>query len=329
MEFLKNYWYPLVLSSTVSVDKPHGTYLLGEPLVLFRDSNKRVICLHDACPHQGTPLSIGKVKDGNVECPYHGWQFGSGGECKKIPSLPEDTKIPKSAKCRFAYPTEEHNGVIWVFAGNPEQVTPLRLPEGTTEAGWTHDVLVREQEIPHQIMIAGTFDFTHIFFMHQNSLGKKRKLVNPMEVELVDYEGGLRSRLKDPNAKDGYDDMVFTFEPPCMIQIASTPQPGWRLLANQYPVPLTETKTRIFLFICRNWLTWNPLVNWELKRLSHKILDEDLAIVKAQSQRHASGDGYWNCLVKPDILCIRYLQWYEREAKKLADNANALDKSVV
>jgi len=223
MNFLKNYCYPLVLSKEVTTDKAYGTFLLEEPLVLFRDSNGRVVCLHDACPHQGTPLSLGKVKDGNVECPYHGWQFGEGGECQKIPSLPSQTKMPKSAKCRFAYPTEEKNGVVWVFAGNPDQVTPLRLPEGTTEAGWTHEIIVREQEVPHQIMIAGTFDFTHIAFMHTNSLAKKRKSISTpgsLEIDLVDYDRGLRSKLRDPDSEDGYDDMFFTFEPPCLVQIS-------------------------------------------------------------------------------------------------------------
>ncbi len=322
MEFLKNYWYPLALSSEVTAHKPYGTSLLGDPLVLFRDGNGRVLCLHDACPHQGTPLSLGSVKEGNLECAYHGWQFGEGGECKKIPSLAEHIKIPKSAKCRFAYPTEEHGKVIWVWAGNPAKATPLRLPEGTTEEGWTHDVIVREQEVSHHIMVAGTFDFTHIAFMHTNSLGKKRKFSpGAVEVDLVDYDHGLRSMLRNPDSKDGYDDMVFTFEPPCLVQIASSPKPGWRLVANQYPVPLTKSKTRLFLFICRNWLTWNPLVSWQLRRLSHQILDEDLPIVKAQYERHESGDGYWNCSVRADILFVRYRQWYEREARKFAENS--------
>lgn len=142
MEFLKNYWYPLVLSSKVRKDKPYGTSLLGDLLVLFRDGNGDVLCLHDACPHYGAPLSLGRVKDGNLECPYHGWQFGAGGECKKIPSLPEHTSIPKAAKCRFAYPTEEHGGVVWVWAGDPAAATPLSLPEGFAVEGWKHNTIV-------------------------------------------------------------------------------------------------------------------------------------------------------------------------------------------
>ena len=129
MEFLKNYWYPLVLSSEVPADKPYSTLLLGDPLVIFRDNNGKAICLHDACPHQGLPLSLGKVKDGKIECAYHGWQFGASGECAKIPCL-EDNKLPKSAKCRFAYPdrrTLRRNlGVCWI----PRNGSPAATARG-------------------------------------------------------------------------------------------------------------------------------------------------------------------------------------------------------
>jgi len=31
--------------------------------------------LDNTCPHQGGPLGDGKVEDGCVYCPWHGWQF--------------------------------------------------------------------------------------------------------------------------------------------------------------------------------------------------------------------------------------------------------------
>ena len=27
------------------------------------------------CPHMGGPLSDGKLKDGIIECPWHGWRY--------------------------------------------------------------------------------------------------------------------------------------------------------------------------------------------------------------------------------------------------------------
>ena len=320
MEFLKNYWYPLALTSEISGSKPYKITLLGDPLVLFRNNDGRVICLHDSCPHQGAPLSLGKVnQDGNLVCAYHGWQFGEGGECKKIPSIFEDSKIPRSAKCRFAYPTEEHLGVVWVFAGDAADVTPLRLPQGCTEDGWVHDIIVRTPEVPHKIMIAGAVDFAHFPFVHTNSIAskKQRQYLRPLEVELEEYDHGMSLMVKETNGE--FNDFVYSFEPPCLVKVSIEPKPGWRLIASDYFVPLTENTTKLFIFEARDWLTWNPLVSWQLRRKANKILDEDLPIMVAQTERHASGDGDWNSSVRADLLCIRYRQWYDRESKKFAN----------
>jgi len=34
-----------------------------------------VYALENVCPHQGGPIGEGKVEDGCVYCPWHGWQF--------------------------------------------------------------------------------------------------------------------------------------------------------------------------------------------------------------------------------------------------------------
>jgi nitrite reductase/ring-hydroxylating ferredoxin subunit len=34
-----------------------------------------VHALENVCPHQGGPLGEGKVEDGCVFCPWHGWEF--------------------------------------------------------------------------------------------------------------------------------------------------------------------------------------------------------------------------------------------------------------
>lgn len=324
MEFLKNYWYPLALSSEVPANKPYATSLLGEPLVLFRDAFKRVICLYDSCPHQGVPLSQGKIVEGNVQCPYHGWEFGAGGECNKIPSMAEDDPLPKGAKCKFAYPTEEKLGIVWVFAGDPGSVTPLRLPEGSTAPGWRHELIVKELDVSHKIMIAGGLDFAHFPFIHTNTIAKKeqRDYLRPLDVDLVKYEHGMSMRVKNPDGEE-YNDFVYSFEPSCLVKVLIQPKPGWKLIASDYFVPIAENKTRLFVFECRNWLTWNPLVNFGLKRKASQIFEEDFPIFKLQKEWHEQGYGDWNCTVKADILSLRYRQWYDRLAK-----ADSISESV-
>ena len=37
-------------------EKPVGVEILGEKVVLYRDSDGVIQCLHDVCPHRGAPL---------------------------------------------------------------------------------------------------------------------------------------------------------------------------------------------------------------------------------------------------------------------------------
>ena len=46
--------------------------LFGQAWVLFRDAEGRPSCVLDECAHRACPLSVGRVVDGQIECPYHG-----------------------------------------------------------------------------------------------------------------------------------------------------------------------------------------------------------------------------------------------------------------
>lgn len=46
----------------------------GTPVAVFL-ADGEVYALDGVCPHQGGPLGQGKVEDGCVYCPWHGWQF--------------------------------------------------------------------------------------------------------------------------------------------------------------------------------------------------------------------------------------------------------------
>ena len=61
--------------------KPFATRLWGEPLVIYRDSNRELVAMTDVCPHRSAPLSMGRVEDDELVCMYHGWRFGEKGDC--------------------------------------------------------------------------------------------------------------------------------------------------------------------------------------------------------------------------------------------------------
>lgn len=103
--------------------------LFGEPWVMFRDERGQPACIRDSCAHRSCPLSIGKVVEGRVQCPYHGWEFDGDGMC---------TKMPSTTFCRnvavTALPVAEKDGFVWVWPGDamPGEVRLVSLWQG----GW-------------------------------------------------------------------------------------------------------------------------------------------------------------------------------------------------
>lgn len=53
----------------------------GHELVVYRNG-AQVSCLPNYCPHRGWPFDGGRVRDGILECPFHGYEFRlDTGEC--------------------------------------------------------------------------------------------------------------------------------------------------------------------------------------------------------------------------------------------------------
>ena len=74
-------WQPLCAVE----DIPDGDILTrligGHDLVVYRNG-AQVSCLPNYCPHRGWPFDGGRVRDGVLECPFHGYEFRlDTGEC--------------------------------------------------------------------------------------------------------------------------------------------------------------------------------------------------------------------------------------------------------
>jgi phenylpropionate dioxygenase-like ring-hydroxylating dioxygenase large terminal subunit len=54
-----------------------------------------------------------QVVEGQVVCPYHGWEFNGDGHCVKMPSTPHCRNVGVSA-----LPCAEKDGFIWVWPGD-------------------------------------------------------------------------------------------------------------------------------------------------------------------------------------------------------------------
>ncbi len=123
---LRRYWQPAALSVELEGERPvRPVTLMGERLVLFRDEDGTLGLIGRHCPHRGADLCFGRLEDGGLRCPFHGWLFDSAGACLEQPAEPEGSRFHEKIR-HASYPVQERNGIIFAYLGSGE---PPALPD--------------------------------------------------------------------------------------------------------------------------------------------------------------------------------------------------------
>jgi len=165
--FLHDAWYCASFSDDVKIGQLKPITIMNQPIALFRRPDGVAAALADRCPHRFAPLSMGKVcEDGQVQCPYHGLQFDSTGQCVKNPH--GDCSIPKAAVVR-AYPIHEKNGGLWIWMGDATRADPALLPDfGDIDQrpGWSRVQGYLHVRANYQLMNDNLLDLSHVPYLH-------------------------------------------------------------------------------------------------------------------------------------------------------------------
>lgn len=116
-EVLRRYWQPAALSEELMRGHPVvPVRLLGEDLVLFRDSEGQLGLIGRHCPHRGADMCFGRLEENGLRCPFHGWHFDRSGQCVEQPGEPEGSRMHEQIRAT-SYPVVERNGIIWAWMG--------------------------------------------------------------------------------------------------------------------------------------------------------------------------------------------------------------------
>ncbi len=118
-------WIPVALSRDVPRQTTRGVILASEELVVWRGESGGVQIWEDRCPHRGMRLSFGFVRGDSLNCLYHGWQYGQGASCQRIPAHP-DLTVPPTIKAN-AFASAETGGMIWVNLDKEPGTPPIFL----------------------------------------------------------------------------------------------------------------------------------------------------------------------------------------------------------
>ncbi|HEY1968303.1 MAG TPA: Rieske 2Fe-2S domain-containing protein [Pseudonocardia sp.] len=162
---MREHWLPCYASADLLADdQPTPIRLLGEDLLLWRDTEGRVGLVDPVCPHRGAPLVFGRNEHLGLRCVYHGWKFDTDGHCLDMPTEPPDSRF--LAKIRLShYPCRERGGVVWTFLG-PGAAPPLPELEWNLVPAEQCHVSIRVQECNWLQALEGEVDSAHAPILH-------------------------------------------------------------------------------------------------------------------------------------------------------------------
>ncbi|GAB3046435.1 aromatic ring-hydroxylating dioxygenase subunit alpha [Virgibacillus ainsalahensis] len=307
---LYNEWHPVFKADELK-DDPEQVQVLGERVVIFRN-DKGVHAFKDLCVHRGAALSLGKVKNGNLVCAYHAWEYDSEGICVNIPALPCDRPIPRKARATV-YHCEEYLGLIWVNLS--EAPAPLiQYPENEKEGYRTvicgpYDVKANAPRI-----IENFLDVSHLMFVHEGMLGDED------HAEVVDYDVNfidnryITSKIPvyqpnpDGRSKGGYADYVYQILNPTTARFTKTTEGSDEEFTILTAVLQEEgEKSKAFMLLTRNYdLDKSDDSFVEFQDL---IFSQDLDIVESQKPELLPLDLQMEMHLKSDALTIAYRRW--------------------
>lgn len=270
-----NVWTPVALAGDLKPAKPLGLRIAGERVVLFRDAAGQSGALIDRCPHRGVALSLGKVVNGEIECPFHGWRFDrAGGNC----GVPWNPDAKRELLGATALPLREAAGLLWLYTG----FAPTAEPD-ISESFAQPNVTVCAQSVIWNVhwtrVMENMLDMPHLPFVHKRTIGKELTGIVAgarMDMTVEDRPYGWRiSNAVDGVERPGRLDYRF----PNMMELLIDP-PGRLLRLMVACIPEDDRRTRLLLLTLRDFAR-SPLLNPVFRLMNARIAREDRAIVES------------------------------------------------
>jgi phenylpropionate dioxygenase-like ring-hydroxylating dioxygenase large terminal subunit len=313
LELLARTWLPVARMEDVRDGVAAGN-ILGTRLVVFAVDGTVTVAAA-ACPHRGAALWLGRIADGALECPYHGWLFAPGtGDCRRIPSLASGTR---SAPVRLrTYPVRIAYGLVWSCLAQPYLPFP-RLAEDLEDgwhlsAGKPYDLRCGLRQLTENFR-----DPAHFPFVHAGSMGPDlERVVAPYRVGRSGWE--LSWTLEVSRQVLDYRLLLPGF---ASIRVSS-PERGRRLIG-QFPTPISVDggKVRQFWIVAidraaaERGLRVTDAVEYE-----RQVFEEDHIIVENQFPVEAPLETDTQAHTAADRFSIAYRTAYRELLDEFGDS---------
>ncbi|AKG22796.1 aromatic ring-hydroxylating dioxygenase subunit alpha [Calothrix sp. 336/3] len=289
----EDFWYIVCESQQL---KPHTVLqrtVLNEWLVVFRDENGEAVVLRDRCMHRNSRLSPGKVCQGKIHCPYHGWVYDKTGQVVAVPAEGENFQTIATRKTR-RYHTQEKDGFVYVrLAENPTtEFTPFAMPF-YRQPGWETVRVINRFRNNVTNCAENFIDIPHTASVHPGVFRKPRQQQLEMTVRrckgsvFVEYRNetnnlGWFSRFLN---RKGYEIRhTDSFHMPNITSVEYDMGNQRRLFITSQSIPETENSTLVYTDVTYNYGIWNQLARPFIHWTAQYIIHQDVQILGIQGE---------------------------------------------
>ena len=255
--------------------KPLPGQVAGERLVLFRDAAGAPRALVDRCPHRGVQLSLGRVVDGCLECPFHGWRFAGDGANCPVPWTPDARRERLGAT---PVPVRERGGLLWLYTAPAEAPEEPDVPEVLERPGVrvaTFSVVWRTHWTR---AMENMLDWPHLPFIHKRTIGRNLPMTpaSRMDIALEDRPWGFHTEITiDGKPQEGALDFRF---PNAMQLVIPAGKRIFSLM--NVCIPIDDRTTRMVFVTIRDFLR-PRLFDRAFHFGNRRVAEEDRAVLES------------------------------------------------
>jgi phenylpropionate dioxygenase-like ring-hydroxylating dioxygenase large terminal subunit len=175
---IPNQWYIILESREIRNNQIKRFTRFGEKLVVWRDNTGKLGVFLDRCPHRGIQLSLGKIKDNHLQCPFHGFEYDTSGKCTLIPANGKASRPPDFIRAN-AYPVKEAHRFVYVWY-TTDPAASIQLTENLPEVPWFDDLddsriysgFTDLWKAHYSRAIENQLDVVHVPFIHRTTIGR-------------------------------------------------------------------------------------------------------------------------------------------------------------
>jgi phenylpropionate dioxygenase-like ring-hydroxylating dioxygenase large terminal subunit len=261
--------------------------------VLWRDGGGVVRAFADRCPHRGAKFSLGCVRHGELECPYHGWRFDGSGQAVAVPALP--AFVPPATHRATTHAAVDRYGLVWVCldaAASADDVPafPAEDDPRLRKVGCgPYDVAASAPRIVENFL-----DMAHFGFVHEGWLGARDHVALPDHRVDATPTGFIATQCKawqpqsSVNATGGAE-VEYTYEVNAPYTAVLTKVPdgavqieGFRESIALFTCPVTEDTSRVWFRLAMNDFESSDQT---LRAFQDTIFSQDRPVLESQTPK--------------------------------------------